>query len=173
MIGTHEGNKCFEFIALVLLKQCTYILDNFPTRLIQESMLTDLIIPNTGVVPAEKVQQHREIWGTFAKAIASAKKIKKDNPATGIGGTFIQAATALKWLLSADAYFWLQQVGAGPVVPKTLQRINYAKLYVAIVEAAKQSLGGLAWLQSTDFDELDQLVREANTYFKVSSVVNA
>lgn len=134
-------------------------------------MSDSLILSNMNLVPAEKIDQHRQIWSTFAQAIVQARRIRPDTE-NGVGGTYIPAADALKWLLSADAFVWLQQIQAGEVVPRTLQKIRYKELYRAIVDAAKQSEGGKAWIQSSkDFAELDTLVREADVYFHASTAV--
>lgn len=117
------------------------------------------------LVAPEKISQHHEIWQTLARAIVQARRIRPDNFARGIAGTYITAALALEWLCSADAWLYLHQIKCGPVIQRTLVKIGYKQLFTKITEAAKESAEGRAWMAESVYTNLARLVREADVYF--------
>ena len=109
------------------------------------------------------------MWDVFATALNQARDIRPD-VSTDFGyrgGTYDLATKALNWLLSADAYMWLDQVGAGPVLQLALEKIRFRRLAGVIVTAAKQSGDrGAAFLSSDDCLTLRRLVKDAEAHFR-------
>ena len=81
---------------------------------------------------------------------------------------------ALTWLLSADAYLYLQQIGCGPVLHRALRRINYESLARQIREAAQRSKVGRDWLShAPDYGHLAAFVSEIKTFLAARETISA
>lgn len=119
-----------------------------------------IILNKLGLVDPEKVAQHREVWTTFARALVQARRIRPDG-ADGEGGTYVRAAEALEWLLSADAYLYLQTIKAELVLAKALDQIGYKTLFRRIGEAARESSAGRNWMANDSlYPNLERFVNE-------------
>lgn len=116
----------------------------------------------------EELLAHRHVWDVFCIAIAQARNPSADR-AVGkgwAGGSYGQSAKALTWLLSADAYAWMDQIGVGRIVPRIAGRINYKRRYREIVNCARQSPKGQAWLDGEEHKTLERLVKDADRFFR-------